>query len=799
MLIKRVEIEGFRAFKDHLSIDVDDNLTIIYGPPGSGKTSVLRSIEFALFGTTREVVSRSLRREDLINDFCDRARVSLTLLDEVSGEIRVERAIDRNGDSKLRVIRGASEFLDERAEEYLQSKLGCTLEEFTIYVSLGHAELYSLVYSPPTTRDRLIDKLLGLNEVKRFYSELGGRRRDVKIYIEALKGESKRFGDEKVFEEIKLYENELLALLKKKDEIQKELKKLEIEKKILEEKKSYFNELLNKLKNLLEEKEKYERILRSIGGSKVAKYPRVDKEYLLAYAEDVKRRLADLLEELYMKSDADAIRSELEAHNTDSLLALAKSYLKKAGEYILKLEYDVRDAYRDVEDLEEEIRSLEDELSENELKIKSLQDGKVEYERIIKKFGNREEISKKIAQMEVQLKTAHAEKDKCLCVKVLQEGILSSLKSQGTARCPVCGALLNSATNLPKVESPESLKRKIDEIERELKELRNASEKMSRLEPDLRILLEYEEKGRELREFMDSKLEELEEARSRANELRLKLESTKSKFNNLQLMIEKLENLANIYEINEIEDKLNKINNELIKNGYDETYYKKLLEEIENINNRIYELKGRLDELNINENKLLHKIEILKLNASNIVKLQEKLKKAERLHNSLEEIRAAIKQAHVDLRQKLVSKLTENVNLIFNSLNVSKEYLDVRVEVETEAGGRGHYIFYIRRAADGNYIPVATRLSDGQKALLTLSLLLALSKLRTHKCPFLLLDDPIPHVDDSVKAAIVKELRERGAYKQVILSTQSRKLADELEGLAKVYDLTAYTKAYRGS
>lgn len=796
MLLKRVGIEGFRAFRDNLDIDIGDNLTIIYGPPGSGKTSVLKSIEFALFGTTREVVSRSLRREDLINDFCDGARVSLTLLDEVSGEIRVERVIERKGDSKLRIIQGASEFINEQAEEFLRSKLGCTLEEFTTYIFLGHAELYSLVYSSPTIRDRLIDKLLGLNEVKRFYSELGGRRRDVKIYIEALKGESKRFGGEKIFEEIESHENDLSSLLKKKDEIQKELKKLEIEKRILEEKKFYFDELLNKLRNLLDEKEKYERILKSIGGSRVAKYPRVDKEYLLAYAEDIKRRLADLLEELYMKTDADAIRSEVEAHNTDSLLALAKSYLKKVEEHILKLEYDVRDAHKDVEDLEEEIKSLEDELSETELKIKSLQDSKIEYERIIKKFGNREEISKKITQSEVQLKTMYAEKDKCLCAKVLQDGILSSLKNQGTAQCPVCGALVNSAVNLPKVESPESLKRRVDEIEKELKELRSANEKVIRLEPDLRMLLEYEERGRELREFMDSKLEELEDARSKANELESRLENIKNKFNNLQLMIEKLEKLINTYEINEVEDKLNKINNELIKNGYDEIYYKRLLKDIENINNKIYELKGRLDELNSNETKLLHKIDMLKLNTNNLMVLQEKLKKAERLYNSLEEIRTAIKQAHMDLRQRLVNKLTENINLIFNSLNASKEYLDVKVEIETEAGGRGHYIFYIRRTADDSYVPVATRLSDGQRALLTLSLILALSKLKTHRCSFLLLDDPIPNVDDSVKIAIVKELREKGVSKQIILSTQSRQLADELKSIAKVHSLTTYTKVY---
>ncbi|MEM2619649.1 MAG: AAA family ATPase [Thermofilaceae archaeon] len=791
-----MEIEGFRAFRDHLNIDIDDNLTIIYGPPGSGKTSFLKSIEFALFGTTREVVSRSLRREDLINDFCDRAFVSLVLLDEVSGEIRVERVIERKGDSKLRVIQGTSEFLDEQAEEFLRSKLGCTLEEFITYISLGHAELYSLIYSSPATRDRLIDKLLGLNEVKRFYGELGGRRRDVKIYIEALKGESKRFGGEKIFEEIESLEIDLSSLLKKKDEIQEELKKLEIEKEILEDKKFYFDELLDKLRNLLDEKEKYERILKSIGGSRAAKYPRVDKEYLLAYAEDVKHRLADLLEELYMKTDADAMRSEVEAHSTDSLLALAKSYLKKIGEYILKLEYDVRDAHRDTEDLEEEIKSLEDELSENELKIKSLQDGKMEYERIIKKYGNREEIFKKITQIEVQLKTMYAEKDKCSCVKVLQDGILSSLKNQGTAQCPVCGTLVNSAVNLPKVESPESLKRRVDEIEKELKELRSASEKVSRLEPDLRMLLEHEERGRELREFMDSKLEELEDARTKANELESRLENIKSKFNNLQLMVEKLESLINIYEINEVEDKLNKINNELIKNGYDEVYYKKLLKDIENINNKIYELKGRLDELNNNENKLLYKINMLKLNANNLMILKEKLKKAERLYNSLEEIRIAIKRAHMDLRQKLVNKLTENINLIFNSLNFSKEYLDVKVEIETEAGGRGHYIFYIRRAADSSYVPVITRLSDGQRALLTLSLILALSKLKTHRCSFLLLDDPIPNIDDSVKIAIVKELREKGVSKQIILSTQSRQLASELKSLAKVYDLTTYTKTY---
>lgn len=51
MRVAFVEVEGFRGFREKVRFDLSGGSTVLSGRNGSGKSSVLDAIEFALTGT----------------------------------------------------------------------------------------------------------------------------------------------------------------------------------------------------------------------------------------------------------------------------------------------------------------------------------------------------------------------------------------------------------------------------------------------------------------------------------------------------------------------------------------------------------------------------------------------------------------------------------------------------------------------------------------------------------------------------------------------------------------------------
>jgi len=248
--IKRIEIEGFRAFRSKLTVELGERFTVVYGPPGSGKTSIVRALEFALFGETREVASRLMRKGDLVNDFCDKARVTVVLAGR-EGEILVERVLTRSGASKLRVVEGPNEFYDEIGEYYLHSKLALTLDDFSWEVAVGQQELQALVHASPSVRNRILDELLGLAEIRKLCRELSGK--ELKGYLKALRDELAKLDAENLmnkYEELKAKYREVVS---QRDTAARELGELETRKRLLEEERDALQAQAVEASSLMEE------------------------------------------------------------------------------------------------------------------------------------------------------------------------------------------------------------------------------------------------------------------------------------------------------------------------------------------------------------------------------------------------------------------------------------------------------------------------------------------------------------------------------------------------------------------
>ena len=166
VLLKRLEVEGFRYFSWRVSLDFDQGLTVIAGPVGTGKSSLLAAISYALYGLEPGLRRRLYQKSELINAKRSSARVTLELASE-NGLYRFSRELSREkGEVSVatlpdgRVIRGS-----RAVQQLAEGLLGLDFEEFSRSVSLSFASLLLLAYGTHEMRSRVLDRLLGLDSI----------------------------------------------------------------------------------------------------------------------------------------------------------------------------------------------------------------------------------------------------------------------------------------------------------------------------------------------------------------------------------------------------------------------------------------------------------------------------------------------------------------------------------------------------------------------------------------------------------------------------------------------------------
>ena len=786
--VKRIEVEGFRAFPGRLSIEFDERLTVIYGPAGAGKTSIVRALEFALFGETREVNARLMRKEDLVNDFCEKARV-VVILDGGGDGFLVERVLTKNGISRLKVTAGTSELYDDVAEQYIQSKLALLQEDFNWEIAVGHQELQALVHASSSLRDRILDGLLGLTDVRRLYRELSGK--ELKGYLKALRDELAKLGGESVLSRYEELKTRYRQVVVERDALVSELEQLEARKRLLDEERTLLQARAREASALIEEKGRLQAFLQSLGDERLARMPAIDENYVREYAEKFKKEVSEALEFFYMIREAEILKG-LDSANLSELLKVSKELMEKMKNYTIKMEYEIKDINNEIKRLENYINDLEDELAELESKIDELEQSKIEYDMLVSKFGDSANITKRIAQIEVEMKALQSEESKVRCARDLQESVLHQIMDQGTATCPVCGSAITDAEALPKVEPVEAIRLKREKLERTLYDLREVERKLRRLEPELRLLDDYETRKDSLSKALDERLEELHELRASAEELEERLREAKRRVTGLLRTYEQLDNYYKRLRYAELQEKLKKIESEIRELGYDESKLSRVTSEINELDRKISNIKGRLSELENLERQLSEEIYRLEVIIVNLKSIKTREEKVSNLYRSLMIVRAALLDAHLGLRQKFTRRLSEVASRIFAKLETSGVYDAVDIEVQSTGsrGKRGHYVFRVRRKFDGNYVPAFTRLSDGQRSVMALSILLALRQLKPRNLSVIILDDAIPNVDEETRLALARFLAgEVGSAFQVILTTQSKRVAEELNSMAKVYSL----------
>lgn len=795
-----IEIEGFRAYKEKIILDLDDRLVVCVGSIGSGKTSLLMAIEFALFGTTRDVKKRILRKEDLINDFSDKAFVGLSLKNG-SKNIRIERLLERGKRLKTRVIYDKGELYDERADEYIKDLLGLSLEDFSRQIAVTHLDLQELIYGSPATRSTTIDRLLGIDMIEKIFRTLQFGR--IEEYERTLKNEIGNIRyqlsliqkEEYSSEGLREISSELEKIGEKKENLERILSELREEYMQLQKKEKAFRKMKEQETRLLSIIEHYKTSLKSLEG--IESIPSVTIIY-----ERIKHALVKILEELYLGKDKDEVANfSPEKGDLRKFLNFCRSkvdiisrerdrLVRELSELIAEREYKLR-----------QLREYEKELGRLSLANEEFEMFQERLKELIEKYGDEDEIQRRISKLNIRIEKEKARGAEVECIISLQRKIMGASGNEGLV-CPVCGTSNISLTNI-KRSYEENIKKYTCISKERIEELVHERDKLEEILSDIRDIrnniiignqnkVKFERLQEEYSELM-KEIKELEDnigvLENKVNRINVLLRS----INKMLYQAEKREKVEDIKrKISEYEAKLSKVRSELTQLDFDEEYYKGLYKKITEVGSRLESLQSKAELLEERVQNYKENLKLMEELERKLKILRGKLEKIEILKERLNRIKNTFRALQIEIRKEMLENINHYMNMLFSKIYIFQDYDAIELRLKTTESmqyKRSIYELFAHRVDDDKWVQVSRKMSDGQKIVVALCLVAALSKLYNHNAGFLILDEPVPNVDGDTRKIIYEVLSKELNIEQILLATQHIESFESLSG-GKVYQFS---------
>ncbi|MGN1051581.1 MAG: AAA family ATPase, partial [Acutalibacteraceae bacterium] len=171
MLLKSLDMQGFKTFPDRKKLNFDKGITSIVGPNGSGKSNISDAIRWVL-GEQSAKTLRCAKMEDVVFNGTDTrkklgfAEVTLTfdnsdrVLQYNGDEVSVTRRYYRSGESEY-LINKATVRLKDINELFMDTGLGRDG-----YSMIGQGKIDSIVASKSEERREIFEEAAGISRYR---------------------------------------------------------------------------------------------------------------------------------------------------------------------------------------------------------------------------------------------------------------------------------------------------------------------------------------------------------------------------------------------------------------------------------------------------------------------------------------------------------------------------------------------------------------------------------------------------------------------------------------------------------
>ena len=770
-MIKRVKLENWRSHKS-TELEFDSGTNVLVGAMGSGKSSVMNAICFALFGTFPELQRRETKIDEVVMEKPSRAEgASVELEFTYNGNsYRVERELHRGTRTNTAKLFEENSFLagpkvsdvNERVERIIE--LNYELFSRAVYSEQNQMDYF--IRLNPGERKQKFDELLGLdtygkvrknavavgNTLKKLAEE---KRKDLKEQA----GRLEEWEREKIGEKLALLEAKIKQKEKEKSAITAELGRAEKEAEAFRGKREEFSELKEKRISLEQAAASLKEDIREIERFSGVKVGELDREMASALEIGLKEK-GEKLEE--MEEEFNKLKGELSAK---------KARLESLEEENASLLSRLPEKARSLDDLDREIKNVSSEEKEIEKK-KALKEEK------LKSVGEREkELGEKISV--------------CGSREKEEQGVLEQIKKE-TASCPLCKTALtgksrkeiiaNAGANLKKAwqEKKEAekglsgilgerkgLEKEIRVLEEELKSIGEIKALLGSLKEPVKRFAENREKTAEAQEALEAlgkKEKALEEKGIEAQMKKIEEEKRKA-----EKIVEGIKKNSELCEKKRgLEETMQKIKSL----GFDEE--KALAAE------RLLEKKkGELKSSEIETAGLEELVKEKRKREAEIKERREEMEKAgERLGgielgaSRLGLFVSALKAAQAELRESLVETINEAMDTVWKRLYPYGDYVSAKMEID-----QGNYELKVKTRA-GHWRRIEGLLSGGERSSVALALKISFSLVLARNLGILILDEPTHNLDETAVSKLSEMMREHlgGLVEQVFLITHNKEM-----------------------
>jgi chromosome segregation protein len=560
MILKKLEISGFKSFADKHALDFPCGISAIVGPNGSGKSNIADALRWVMGDQSMKSL-RAHKGEDLIYSGVNskknvgRASVKIVFDNQTKRfpidfeEVVVERKIFKNGENSY-FMNGSQVRLKDISQTLSYARLG--LSGYTI---IGQGMGDSLVGASPKERLSMIEEALGLRplqikkedaqnrlqetennlaQAQNLMAEIEPHLKFLRRQVEKLK---KRDELQDALNELKkkYVQGTFFAIRKSKKECQNKLEEinrdLNKENQILED----LSQELEKIKNLstISSEEDFsqeneisaqrEKIIMQIGQIEGAlrQVPVFEKKEKFVSWKNVSAELESVLKELKNMSGLENIN--LIRQNLSQIINKIENFLSSEKE-----ETQIQPNAVDFKKLKEEKSSLEEKLNKLNNSLEELRQSRKKSQEIkqasyLETFSKQEEFSQQKRKVENLVSVKNLQTQNLNDIAQKESEIKNEISRQGLI-------VSEEQENILSQEEIHNLQREIDraaarlelaqDVDPEIeKEFKNTDERFNFLNTqveDLNRAMEslkevIAELEREMQEIFDKGFEKLKE------------------------------------------------------------------------------------------------------------------------------------------------------------------------------------------------------------------------------------------------------------------------------------------------